>query len=615
MPYVWQAVGSPYLSLPFRGTIVPRNSLAGPPDSVFLRFTGIPSAQDFLRPTPRLVTPISSEPLRPSAIWHGALAPASADTRVAWEALLYFSAYRVLLAILIGLVFWRFNDLFAIGLTTPAIAVVAVVVYLVVSPILAIGSLIKQPALSWQIAAHVFVDIAVLGTLMHASGGARSGLGLLLLITVAAVALMSRGRVSLFYAACAACFILVEQTYQFTQRDGQAAELLQGALLAIGYFVVALVGYNLSRYATVSQRVAEAAGLDLANMAAVNELVVRDMQDGYVLVDERLQARHVNPAAWRLLGIDPVALLPGSPLPMLASLSEELAERVQDWREDPTPERSRIRTRLGDRDVVLRFVEIGSSQKPATVVFVDNLDHARAEAQKIKLASLGRLSASIAHEIRNPLSAMSHAAELMLEAPNRESGDTRLVTIIRDNVHRLDRLVEEVLYLNRRDRTKPERIRLPDYLASFIDNFCTVENVPRATFYVQCESDSPMLFDRGHLDQILWNLVRNAWRHCQKRAESIVLHVAREPGGLIALEVSDDGPGVAESSKANLFEPFFTTDSKGTGLGLYVARELAHANGGELEYIAPPGGGGALFRLSAPYESAGAPPSRRADSP
>jgi two-component system sensor histidine kinase PilS (NtrC family) len=113
----------------------------------------------------------------------------------------------------------------------------------------------------------------------------------------------------------------------------------------------------------------------------------------------------------------------------------------------------------------------------------------------------------------------------------------------------------------------------------------------------------PLSFDRGHLDQILWNLLRNAWRHSKKHPSSLTIHVAREPGGQIAVEVGDDGPGVREDVRAHLFEPFFTTESKGTGLGLYIARELAHANGGELEYVVPSGGEGAIFRLTGPIST------------
>lgn len=517
---------------------------------------------------------------------------AEQQSRVAWRAMLYFSIYRLAIGLMLGLGYWRFNDLFTFGIAQPELAVPAMVALLVVAPIFIIGALIRYPTLPVQVALHVVADVLLIGAIAHASGGARSGLGLLLLITVAAAAMMSRGRMSLFYASFVAIAVLIEQTYRFLAREAPVTELLQGALLAIGYFVVALVTYNLARFATVSQRVAEEAGQDLANMAAINALVVRDMHDGFVLVDEQGVLRQANPAAQRLLGLGE-----SGNLARLEDAAPALVDGLGDWRDNPVPERSRQRMKLAGQEVIARFVNIGGGRKPATVVFLENLERAKQEAQNIKLASLGRLSASIAHEIRNPLSSISHAAELMQEE-SRPPADARLVTIIRDNVFRLDRLVEEVLYLNRRDRAKPERVYLAEHLPAFIDNFCTIERLPRDICHVQCESDMPLLFDRGHLDQILWNLMRNAWRHSQKQPGSLSVHVAREPGGLLAIEIADDGPGVRVDVRPHLFEPFFTTEAKGTGLGLYIARELAHANGGELEYVAPTGGEGALFRLT-----------------
>ena len=249
----------------------------------------------------------------------------------------------------------------------------------------------------------------------------------------------------------------------------------------------------------------------------------------------------------------------------------------------------------------MRFVAIGQGEKSGkpspTVIFVEDAGRIRAQAQQMKLVALGRLTASIAHEIRNPLSSIGHAADLMLEEGKRSEGDQRLLAIIRDNTLRLDRMVQEVLYLNRRDRAQPETFDGALYLRQFAHEFCGTEKVPEGVFRIDAQVTQKVLFDRSHFDQVLWNLSRNAWRHCYRKEGSVSMVL--RPGtrdNTLQLDVIDDGPGVPASALPHLFEPFFTTDAQGTGLGLYIARELSEVNGAHVDYLA--GKNGAHFRLT-----------------
>jgi two-component system sensor histidine kinase PilS (NtrC family) len=228
------------------------------------------------------------------------------------------------------------------------------------------------------------------------------------------------------------------------------------------------------------------------------------------------------------------------------------------------------------------------------VIYLEDISKLEDQARQMKLAALGRLTANIAHEIRNPLAALTHAAELMLEE-NRGPARERLTRIIRDNAKRLDRMVKDVLELNRRDRVQPDSVRLGAFVETFLDEFAQNEQIDRSGFELSIEGDGVVEFDRVHLNQILWNLARNAWRHSQKRAGSVRLRIQRQ-GNRLELVVVDDGPGVAKDLQGQLFEPFFTTYSAGTGLGLYIARELCAANGATLDYVDRPAG--AEFRVA-----------------
>jgi two-component system, NtrC family, sensor histidine kinase PilS len=204
----------------------------------------------------------------------------------------------------------------------------------------------------------------------------------------------------------------------------------------------------------------------------------------------------------------------------------------------------------------------------------------------MKLAAIGRLTANIAHEIRNPLSAISHAAELLQEEPTTDDTAKRLITIIQDNTQRLDRMVNDVLRVRRTDISHRERFKVVDYLKTFVEQFCQIQKLDPQLFELRLYADPYVLFDRSHLNQVMWNLCRNAARHCRGEKGSIrVIVDTDERHATVKLDVIDDGPGVPPELRSQLFEPFFTTATGGTGLGLYIAREVCDANSARLDYI------------------------------
>jgi two-component system sensor histidine kinase PilS (NtrC family) len=219
------------------------------------------------------------------------------------------------------------------------------------------------------------------------------------------------------------------------------------------------------------------------------------------------------------------------------------------------------------------------------------MSHIQAQAQQLKLAALGRLAVNIAHEIRNPLSSISHACELLEEDSGMNSTHSRLLSIIRDNTRRLNKIVQNVLQLNRRDRATSEVIQVTNFIYTFIDEFCQTEKIDIDAFSINISGQYTMKFDDGHLNQILWNLCNNAWRHCRKQHGSIQLILASEADSKFHLDIIDDGPGIAPRVLNQLFEPFFTTVASGTGLGLYIAREMCEANNASLFYLEQPAGG------------------------
>ncbi|MEK7435761.1 MAG: HAMP domain-containing sensor histidine kinase [Pseudomonadota bacterium] len=521
------------------------------------------------------------------ALWQSA-----ADTQPDsfWVSLRFFNIYRLLLAAVFLAAVTIFGDSLNFGSHNLAQFKYVSTAYLLLAVAFQVTLERIRRNFNFQLSMHVIADIVATVLLMNASDGFKSGLGVMLLISLAAAALVSRGALMLFYAALASIAILLEQAYWVLSLDRSEAHFVQPGLLSIGYFATALITNQLARRVIRQERVMRQRSVDLSNQLRISQLVIQDMQDAVLVVDGNGLVRQHNPQ---------VSLLLGFPVPELDQIehcSPEIARALARWRDDGGGAAETLLLPGSGKLARARFVEAGAGGGSISLVFLEDLSRLQEQAQQLKLAALGRLTANIAHEIRNPLSAISHASELLLEE-QRGPSQERLLHIIQDNSKRLDRMVRDVLELTRRDRVHAETIGLAAFLPSFIDEFAQNERVPGSSFALLVNEESEIVFDRVHLQQVLWNLLRNAWRHSRQGEASVRLVVSRR-ANRVELDVIDDGEGVPTHLRQQLFEPFFTTYSSGTGLGLYIAREMCAANSAILEYVASPGDeGGADFRI------------------
>jgi two-component system sensor histidine kinase PilS (NtrC family) len=500
-----------------------------------------------------------------------------------WRSLFYFNVYRLLVALLLllSVAIWGSNLWF--GSRDLTLFVAADIAYVVFS-IACFVAISARRHFDLQLTLQVAADVVFIVLLIYASNGISSGLGLLLLTTLAGAGLISRGRLSLFFAALAAIGVLLEQTYSALRLDAPDSQFLQAGLLSGAFFAIAWLAHALAKYTVASEQLAAKREIDLANMEQVNQLVIRDMPDGVLVVDGQGAIRQFNAQAERLLG----PLPPGGEA-LLAEHAPSLAAQYEQWRA-----RAGVDSGAGmpySRSENARFVPIGGARELGAVIFIEDQTRVQAQARQLKLAALGRLTANIAHEIRNPLGAISHAAQLLREEPGMGDTAARLISIINENSGRLDRVVNDVLRLNRGERAHRERFRLAEFLSGFVEQFSQIEKIDRGVVRIEQAVDPVVLFDRSHLNQVMWNLCRNALRHCQRGPASISIRASLErSGSVVKLDVVDDGPGVSAEARAQLFEPFFTTAAGGTGLGLYIAREVCEANGATLDYVETPHG-------------------------
>jgi len=493
-----------------------------------------------------------------------------------WTSLRYFNLYRIAVAALFFVTTLVYGDALNLGSHNLPLFRAVAGAYLVAGVFFHIVLRNLRALFNEQISLQAFVDILAITLLMYSSGGIRSGLGVMLLISLTGAAIVAPRRLTYLYAALAAIALLFKQGYLVLGHDVPVANFLQTGLLAIGCFATAgMIGWLAQRVAA-NENLARQRGRELATQMRVSQLVIGDMHDGVAVLDSDGRVVQHNPQAQRLLAVD---RLLGA---QMTHLVPGFAGRWQAWRGGERALTSAADFQIRGRDIGLRLLDAGTEEQ-FSVLFIEDTTRAREQAQQLKLAALGRLTANIAHEIRNPLAAISHAAELLDEEKRLEDRD-RLTRIIRDNTLRLERLVSDVLQLNRRDRASREAIRMPSWLVAFVEEFVANERVPADRLAVEAVAHAAVEFDHEHLHQVMWNLLRNAVRYARPEPRSVIVRIARF-ADRVELSVIDNGPGVPATSQGQLFEPFFTTEAKGTGLGLYLARELCEANRATLEYV------------------------------
>lgn len=489
-----------------------------------------------------------------------------------WRLLHYFNIYRIILGVLFLSSYFILGGKLDFVVVDPYFFIYVSAAYLLVGLAFVLPISWRRPDFNAQLSLQVCLDIVFIVLLMHASGGIQSGLGLLLLISLAASGLIRQGRMTLFFSSLAGIAVLLEHTYDIVYLEASSTHYVQAGMLSIGYFVIGGLMRVLAQSSRESVELARRRGEDLASMEEINHRVIQDLQDGILVLDREGGIVSWNLQAESLLGAKGDAL-------QGARLDEEEPQIARLWqaRGGSAGDENLLATAKNGRRIKVRFAPVGGG----SVVFLEDWDRIQDQARQIKLAALGRLTANVAHEIRNPLSSITYAAELLREDAG---GESRLVDIILENSKRLDGMVQDILRFNRKDRANAEVFRVMEFFPAFLGQFCEIHKVPAECFSLEMKTDQSVLFDKSHLNQVMWNLCRNAWRHSRQQAGSIVIQVAGD-GNAVLVDVLDDGPGVPAPLQAQLFEPFFTTSEGGTGLGLYIAREIARANDAVLDYV------------------------------
>lgn len=450
-----------------------------------------------------------------------------------------------------------------------------------------------------QIFFVLLADIFAITLLMESSGGIQSGLGFLLVVCVAAGSLFMAGQLALLLAATASVCVMISSIAGLVGDRSATNTIFQSGLLGGLLFLTALIFQLLTRRLRTAQQDAQDKARSAKQFEQLNEHIVRRMRTGIIVIDEEGTIQLANTAATQLLGGGAMTniVTPGRNIEEVRSLHSQLKR----WQTYPWLRTAPFKERGSSLEVQANFTTLESDEGNQTLIFLEDTRALSQHAQQIKQVSLSRLTGSIAHEIRNPLGAISHAAQLLDEDPTMKQ-QSRVIQIIKKQSDRVNQLIENVTQLSRRQTPEMQKLELNSWLKLFIAEYQNNCQQP-ATIELASNNGNGacrVIFDPSHLSQVLTNLLDNALRHSQRQSGTAWAQLKpyiHSDSGHPYLDVLDNGAGVSDDEQEKIFEPFFTTHHEGSGLGLYLSRELCQLNFSTLNYVEKDGDANHCFRI------------------
>ncbi len=439
----------------------------------------------------------------------------------------------------------------------------------------------------------LWTDILLLPLIMINAGNFATSLGMLLALSFLLGSLPLQQGYAVRALAAAA---LLMTAFWISQHFSTGANLTPRNSLSMGFAYLA-IGYlssRLARYLHITEKIVLQQHLSLKNQVDVNAFIIQQLHSGALVVDRSHRIEYGNDAAWSMLGSTPE-----NKKRQLASISADLDAALQQWREMASTASQHSSFAHLDQEISLQFTDFGSSSDGGTLIILENQEETARQAQQMKLASLGKLTAGVAHEIRNPLSAIHQAAQLLEDSSPHEPQQLRMLEIIQENTRRMNHLVEEILQLSRRTPNS-KSIELGQWLPPLIEEYRSASLSNNNRLLLETP-DTPchINFDAEQLRQVLLNLITNAQQHGKPVEADMTISVrvdCSDEDNITSIEVSDNGENIPQQHHQQLFDPFFTTGNTGAGLGLYLSRELCLNNRANLDYF--PIKRGNTFRIS-----------------
>lgn len=514
------------------------------------------------------------------------------DPTILQRLVLIYSGYRLALSFfLIALFLITLNNP-VVGGSAPYLYLNALAGYAFIT-LMSYVSLRHWPyQLDNQVSFMLVIDVCALTLMLYANGGPSLQMSMLYMVVVMAANILLPALRALTIALFAAITVIYQQFFYSLAQNADLRGISGAALLALSFIGISLFGQLITRRLRLVERLVQERAQEINQLQAINQQIVEQIDTGLLVLDEQQHILLINKAAQRMAFPSGRALTEITNQPLM-ELNVRLAEQIQLSLQQQQYE-FLLQSPDKSQELNVQLTQLNYHDNSRYIlVTLQSLQRLNQQVQQLKLASLGQLTASIAHEIRNPLAAISQASELMAESALDET-DQQLLAMIQRQTKRLDLIIENILQMSRRKPISPQQLLLQDWIPALIQ-----ENLSQLHTYIEprIQPGLSVWFDPLQLQHILVNLLQNAVHHSKKIHEQPVVRIlaSQDEQQQVILDVMDSGPGLSASVIKTLFEPFFTTEPNGTGLGLYLSKSFCEANDAQLLYV--PQTRGACFRI------------------
>ena len=406
----------------------------------------------------------------------------------------------------------------------------------------------------------LYADLFVMIYFAFGTNGFEQGLALLPVLVIGSAAMMHRKSWNILLAPVIASGLLwgLPNHMDFSNQDlvTDSSRLLH----ALGYFAIALLGMRQSISYSSTLELYKNQRKTISGLEDMNQIIIEKLTNGVIVYQADYVILHANQSAKKLLGVDDLIFIPDEIINYLESNKD-----------------GEVYQAANGNDLYLRKASV-NEEKNFGVLFIEDSSFLKKAAQQLNLASLGKLSSSIAHEIRNPLAAISTAAELLVESEHLKKQDREISEIIVNQTRRANYIIEDILEMSKRKTAKPEMLNISELLSQAKAQLVQQGLADGKDIQIVASNQATIQFDPDHIKQVIWNLASNGIKHGEtKQLQMIVRNNV--------LDFKNAGEAFEENKVKNLFEPFFTTHNRGTGLGLHICRQLCHDNHATLDYL------------------------------
>lgn len=487
-----------------------------------------------------------------------------------WGLLLVYNIYRIVtLGVFLGLFLYSPSKYIS-----PLMTYSFLFVYFLIAILFLYLWYHRIPRFELQVLLSGLIDIPVITTMLSLIGSLQSGFGILLNFFIAALSILVPGRLAIFFAALASCLLLSGALVQYAVEESKALNtLFYSGVYGAGFFATAITAWYLANWIKISENLAKQRAKQLLELQRINEYIVGRLHFGVIYTNLNKSVKMINYAAKQFFGI-PLH----QTVDTLNELSTKLDEKCSNFIAHISQRERMVQSHLDEPPLRIHFISTMVADDPAILIILDEIKEITQQAQQLKLASLGRFSASIAHELRNPLGVIAHAVQLLGEDNQISIEDARLKQLIINNCNRMNEVIKNVLQISRREQSKPELIKIGSFLRQFKKEFCLSKpcditiNLPKG-------DKTKILFDKSQLEQVLIILCENALQHGQDEQGQV--KITLESGinnNQMMIKIKDKGKGIDPAIRESIFEPFYTTLASGTGMGLFIAKDLCEIN-------------------------------------